>query len=239
MSISEKLTSIADNQQKIFEAGQKSEYDRFWDKYQKNGAKLWYNYAFAGTRWTEETFKPKYDLVASGCAYMFSDCAVKNLKTTLENLGLTLDTSTATSAVYMFSNSYIAEVGELDMTSAVVLTGIFYGARIVSVDKLILRSDGTNTLINAFYNASNLENIIFEGTVGASVDMHWSTNLSRVSIESLLSHLSDEKSGLGVTLSLDAVNKAFESSDGACDGADTDEWNTLTEAHSGWTFSLV
>ena len=40
MSIAEKLTAIAENVPKVYEAGQKSEYDRFWDAYQNNG-KLW------------------------------------------------------------------------------------------------------------------------------------------------------------------------------------------------------
>ena len=33
MSIAEKLTTIAENEQKVYDAGQKSEYDRFWDSY--------------------------------------------------------------------------------------------------------------------------------------------------------------------------------------------------------------
>ena len=37
MSIAEKLTTVAENVPKVYEAGKKAEYDAFWDKYQNNG----------------------------------------------------------------------------------------------------------------------------------------------------------------------------------------------------------
>ena len=239
MSIAEKLSVIAENQEKIFDAGKKSEYDSFWGSYQHEGkGAVWYNYAFAGKRWNEKTFRPKYDLVASGCAYMFSDSSIKNLKQLLSQRGLRLDTSKATSVAYMFSNSLTAEIGVLDMTSATALTGLFYGADVVTIDKLILNAGGTNTFTNAFFEAKYLENITVEGIVGNPLDMHWSTKLGKESIENLFSHLSGEK-GATLTLSLDAVDSAFQSEDGACDGSDTAEWQALVEAHAGWTVSLL
>ena len=239
MSIAEKLSVIAENQEKIFDAGKKSEYDSFWGSYQYEGkGAVWYNYAFAGKRWNEKTFRPKYDLIASGCAYMFSDSSIKNLKQLISQRGLRLDTSKATSVVYMFSNSLTSEIGVLDMTSATVLTGLFYGAKVEKIEKLILKNDGSNTFSNAFNTANNLYDITFEGTIGKSLDMHWSTKLGKESIENLFSHLSGEK-GATLTLSLDAVDSAFQSEDGACDGSDTAEWQALVEAHAGWTVSLL
>ena len=34
MSIADKLTTIAENEQKVYDAGAKSEHDKFWDSYQ-------------------------------------------------------------------------------------------------------------------------------------------------------------------------------------------------------------
>ena len=65
MSIAENLTTIAKNQQKVFDAGVKSEYDRFWDNYQKNGEPMSYAMAF-GSKWDDITFKPKYPIIATG-----------------------------------------------------------------------------------------------------------------------------------------------------------------------------
>lgn len=60
MSIAEKLTTVAENQQRVYDAGKQAEYDRFWDAYQQNGTRGSYSYAFGGVAWTDETLKPKY-----------------------------------------------------------------------------------------------------------------------------------------------------------------------------------
>ena len=73
MTTAEKLTTIAENQQKVYdagyadgvEAGAKSEYDRFWDEFQNKGGKASYYWAFYGDRFTDETYNPKYDIVCS------------------------------------------------------------------------------------------------------------------------------------------------------------------------------
>ena len=60
MSIAAKLVTIALNEQNVYEAGKKVEYDRFWDSYQQNGNRTFYWYAFSGSGWTKETLKPKH-----------------------------------------------------------------------------------------------------------------------------------------------------------------------------------
>ena len=62
MSIAEKLEIVAENQQKVYEAGQQAMYDAFWDDFQKNGNRTNYWYGFAGVGWTAETLKPKYKI---------------------------------------------------------------------------------------------------------------------------------------------------------------------------------
>ena len=59
MTIAEKLQTIAENEQKVYEAGVKSEYDRFWDIMQANGTRTNYARAFYGEGWRTETFLPK------------------------------------------------------------------------------------------------------------------------------------------------------------------------------------
>ena len=79
MSIAEKLTAIAENEQRVYdagymhgnndgyllgeEAGKKSEYDAFWDAFQLDGERTNYSYAFSGSGWHSETFKPKYKIL--------------------------------------------------------------------------------------------------------------------------------------------------------------------------------
>ena len=37
MSIAEKLVTVAENEQKVYDAGKQAEYDAFWDNYQVYG----------------------------------------------------------------------------------------------------------------------------------------------------------------------------------------------------------
>lgn len=70
MSIADKLTTVAENIPKVYEAGQQSEYDSFWDSLQDNGTRTAYWGGFAG--WRNTAFKPKYPLNnVTTCNYMF------------------------------------------------------------------------------------------------------------------------------------------------------------------------
>jgi hypothetical protein len=75
MSIADKLNTIAENEQLVYRAGQKSEYDKFWDTFQNNGNSQNYNYAFSQDRFTDENYNPKYPIKCSNgittSRYMF------------------------------------------------------------------------------------------------------------------------------------------------------------------------
>ena len=66
MTIADKLQTIAENEQKIYDKGKQDEYDRFWDLYQDYGNRRSYRHAFAGYGWTVDTFKPKYKMTPIG-----------------------------------------------------------------------------------------------------------------------------------------------------------------------------
>ena len=76
MSIAEKLTTIAENEQRVFEAGKSAEYNRFWDNYQSNGARRGYINGFGARNcWNMEIYNPKYPILASSCESLFSNGA--------------------------------------------------------------------------------------------------------------------------------------------------------------------
>ena len=103
MSVADKLVIIAENEQKVYEAGQKTEYDRFWDVYQDNGKRVSYSGAFYGSGWTDETFKPKYDIVPTKeSIYMFRDSGITNIESALDKQGVTFNLSGLTSAQNIF-----------------------------------------------------------------------------------------------------------------------------------------
>ena len=69
MSIADKLLTIAENEQKVYNAGYWEGYygyhNEFWDAFQVNGTRTDYHMAFSGGGWTDMIFQPKYDLILS------------------------------------------------------------------------------------------------------------------------------------------------------------------------------
>jgi hypothetical protein len=214
------------------DTGGKSYYDEFWDVYQDNGNRTHYNTAFAGYGWTDETFKPKYDIKPTDANRLFSHTAITDLKAALEKAGVVFDLSKATSAIYLFEYCSLTHIPEINTTSLSDLQYFIYSAiDLVTVDKVILKNDGSQTFgAQSFGSLLNLEEIRFEGVIGKNgFNMKGSTKLSKASITSIINALSTTTSGLTVTLSKAAVNTAFT----------TEEWNALIATKTNWTISLV
>lgn len=251
MSISEKLQTIAENEQKVYdsgmtkgiEQGKKAEYDAFWDSYQDYGNRTDYRRAFNLKWWGDKNFYPKYDMFIKGAPNDgFAESTITNLKKRLEECGVILDFSGATAFSYVFNSSKITDIGVVNTTGAPSLGSLFNSAySLKNIDALILKKDGSQAFSNdPFRMCQELENITIEGVIGQNgLNLQWSTKLSKASIESVINCLSTTTSGLSVTLSKAAVNKAFETSVGANNGATSTEWTTLIGTRSNWTISLV
>ncbi len=222
--------------------GIEAEYDRFWDAFQQNGTRSEYQYAFAGGGWDTGAFKPKYDLNVTRADYMFSGWLSANfdLSFALEESGVKLDTSKCTNFTYFTRYNSPARFPEIDTRSATALTNMFANAGVVTVDKLILKADGSQNLSNAIFMCYNLVNIAIEGVIGYDgFNVQWSAKLSHDSIISIINALSTTTSGYKITLSKTAVSNAFEQLEGANDGASSAEWQDLIATRSNWTISLI
>ena len=189
--------------------GVKSFYDEFWDAFQKNGTRTDYRYAFF-VNWDDNTYNPKYDIVCVGMANSaFGACKITDTKRAI------------------------------DITGATDTNGFFSDAdKLVTIRKLIV-SEATPIATNFMGWMPLLENLEIEGTIGCSFGAKYSTKLSKASITSIINALSTTTEGLTVTLSKAAVNKAFETSEGANDGEFSAEWNELEKSREDWTISLV
>lgn len=229
MSIAEKLTTIAQNQEKVHNAGKDSEWNAFWDSYQNNGKRIGYYYGFCGLGWSDETFKPKYDIKASGTgAYMFIYNAVTDIKGKLEELGVRLDTSKVNNFQSSFAYSKSIAYPVLDFSNATSTNVAFSDCtNLQYIEKIIVAPKVSFN--GTFKNCTSLEHIRIEGTIGQSIDFSYSPLLSRASIENIIGCLSGTVTGKTLTLSQTAVNNAFT----------VDEWNTLIEGKTNWTISLV
>lgn len=245
MTIAEQITRAKADYDEVYQAGKKAEYDEFWDSFQDNGKRHQYIYGFASMYWNSTTFRPKYDIRPTQANGMFFNF-VWNYKYSnefdmvehLNSLGVVMDFSKCTNFASMFSWAYVKRVGVFDTTSATELSATFMNFSCITIDKIICHEK--LKFNNTFNSSTNLENITFEGVIGQNgLNLQWSTKLSKASITSIINALSTTTSGLTVTLSKTAVNKAFETSEGANDGSTSTEWTTLIAAKSNWTISLV
>lgn len=233
MSIAEKLQTIAENEQRVYDAGKKAEYDAFWDSYQENGNRTNYEYSFSGLGWNDETFKPQYDIKISQSTHMFSGCGITDLVGLLERCGVSFDTSKSIGTSYVATNSTtITTFPSYDCRNRSHMNYFITNCpKLRSIGTLTLKDDGSQAFtLNTLNGNTNLEEIRFEGVIGQNgLDLHWSKKLSKASIESIINHLSTTTSGLTVTLSQEAVNNAFTA----------EEWAALIATRTNWTISLV
>lgn len=244
MSMAEKITTIAENIPKVFEAGYnkgKSEgggdnyYDTFWDAYQDYGNRRSYTYAFAKQGWNNETFNPKYPIIAVGDAsYMFDGCTLTDFDF-VEN-GISLDTSGAASLTYAFRNCKgIYRIGEIDCSGCKDVNRLFYSCKMPNIDNLIVHE---NLTYSNTFDYATIENITISGVIGKNGFKLTSSTLTKASVISIINALSSTTDGLSITLSETAVNNAFEENEGAADGSASDEWLSLIATKPNWTISL-
>lgn len=200
-SIAEKLITIAENEQKVYEAGKQAEYDAFWNNFQDYGNKTNYEYSFCGATWTKKIFKPKYDIKpSSGAEGIFQNSDINvDLVEYLASLGVKLDISEATSISKGFQNTQFTRLGLIDVTGLVTCTQLFNRAEyLVTIDTL--KCKFTNTWSNAFVGCSALENITIDGEIGKAVSFADCKKLSHDSLMSIINHLRNLTSALTLTL---------------------------------------
>ena len=245
MSIAEKLTTVATNQQKVYEAGKKAQEQAFWEKYQLPPND--YSYRFAGLGWYKGNFKPVKDMKPTtsarrmfiGFDYYEKGGSNFDLVEHLKELDVTLDFSKCVDMQETFSSAHIGHIGVVDLTgTSKKHYGTFASAWIKKIDQIIV--DEKKQYDNLFASAAALEEISITGTIGQN---GFSTSpckkLNKASIESFINALSMTTSELSVTLSKTAVNSAFETSTGIADGSTSTEWANLIATKPNWTISLV
>ena len=169
MSIADKLVTIAENQEKLFDAGKKAEYDRFWDAFQDYGNRTVYTNAFCYGGWNDEIYNPKYTIRPTSCNTMFAN----NTKIT--------DTKVDIDLTHPGGNQKYS---------------LFAGCRnLKTIQKLIvMETNGfsPNGAIATFAGCKSLENITFEGTIGRNIDFS-DCPLSPESMVNVITHLAGYK----------------------------------------------
>lgn len=200
----------------VFDAGSKSEYDRFWDAFQQNGDRTDYAFGFAGLGWNADTFKPKYSLFPTSARYMFANALTGlDLAAALRENNIVLDCSECTTFDRFFNGKSPVTCPVIDTRSASVLNNMFIDSGVQVIDALILRDDGSQNVFNLFNYARYLRSIAIEGVIGTSMDARYPTfdHDSLLSILHALKDYSGDTSGTEWKVTLGDVNLAKLSED--------------------------
>jgi hypothetical protein len=233
MSIAEKLTTVAENLPKVYEAGyekgkteggggsydegytaglavgveqgKQAEYDAFWNTVQSDGTRNNYNSFFTGKGWRSGSFNPKYPINCTSGGY----------------------------ATNMFSNSAIVDT-VVPITIVGAHSSVFYNATSLITIRDLNVSGATGTMADWFTGCTKLKNVTFVNAIPVNANFK-SSPLSAQSLVNIVEHLSPSVSGKTLTLNSDAVATADWSATNYA------SWEDLVaqKKPSGWTITLT
>lgn len=216
------------------DTGGKGFYDEFWDNFQNYGNKTDYRYAFSESGFVY--IRPKYKIIPqSSMSGICSNC--RKLKA-IEKEYFDFSKITGRTEHAFFRCEMLTEFPDLGVPAQVSYYGWWQACWALHTIEVV-RCNESTTWDTTFLNCTVLENVRFEGVIGKNVSFPTSNKLSKASITNVIEHLSPTATGQTATFAKDAVNKAFETSEGANDGSTSAEWNALIAPKSNWTISLV
>lgn len=176
-----------------YNRGKQAEYNAFWDAFQDNGNRVGYSSAFSGAYWNNANFRPKYSIVPSsyGVNSMFESCGYEgDLAELCEQQGITIDFSNGVEFSRTFYGTKFTRIGVIDARKATRFYYVFnYSSNLKTIDKII--SAETTPYNTAFGGLRSLEEIRFEGIIGASLAINESPLLSNASVQSIIDALAD------------------------------------------------
>ena len=209
MTTADKLITIAENEQKVYNNGYSQSESDFWDKVQNNGSRNNYEYGFY--RWNCKELKPKYKVrpnSSSRTIYMFStNDGLEEIKKEYFDLSrITPDTSANSASSHYYTFYYCRN---LKVIEDIGLQGGGYqqtfGAclELHTIEKFRCVAGGSYS--NPFSQCVKLKNITIDGEIGKSFPIP-NSPLSTASIVSIIEHLSQDVTGQTLTLNKTAVN---------------------------------
>ena len=218
MSIGEKLTTIAENEQKVYEAGKQKEWSDFWDVFQNYGKLQKYDSVFRNVdyldynSWRKETLRPKYDVIPTSADRTFYGVkGITDLGEHFRELGVKLDFSKTTTfnACFCYGDWVTLPVIDASNASGNGISGMCnYCSDLETIEKLIM-SEKTKIPSNPFVSCSKLKNIVIDGIIAASISFS-NSPLTRESALSVINHLKDVKdTGTTLTVTFSSTTKAL------------------------------
>jgi hypothetical protein len=181
MSIADKLTTIAENEPKVYQAGREATWAAL-QHYGKDG--LMYQYLFYGMDATD--FYPVYDIrLSNGDFGEFSGMGTFrnfnkgygndnfDLSARLEECGVVIDTSKCKSLQYFFLGAKVSRIPTIDLSMVTNSYMFLYDTSIKTIDGLIF-SETTTPNNNMFLYSGNLTTITeVEGVIAKSISFSY------------------------------------------------------------------
>ena len=234
MTTEEMLVTIAENEQKVFDAGIEEANNLFWDNMKKiryKSSDNTFNYSYAFCFWNKDMFKPTYQIKPTNATYMFH-----SFQSEINLADYDIDFSQCTNFQNFLLWAQITGIGKVDTRSAKSVS--FYVAYMLKqIDELNLKEDGSQTF--DMRDMSKLKRInIITGTIGQNIAFDKSTVIEKDTIVRIIEHLSNTSANKTFTIPKLAINNAFGINIDDV-STHTEEWTALRNSKSNWNFSFV
>lgn len=254
--------------EKGYKTGETAEYNSFWDNAFQNGKREYFAYAFGSIFNDDNfkpnrKIIPKSTVACATCEYynngacskygtaaaqlnkaaaqgMFQGSRMTNLDSEL------IDWVCVPEMVSVFSSSAIREIIGINAKNCTIMIDAFKWCKARKIE--FKNYSKVKNWSNAFYRCTSLEDVSFAENcddsgnrtefIIANIDFGDCTKLNKASITSVMNALSGNVYNRTVTLSLEAVNKAFESAAGANDGSTTYSWLKVSRNNPYWKVAL-
>lgn len=224
MNIAEKLTTIAENEQRVYDSGKENGFKEWMQKYQDNANRKRTIRQFAGSCWNAETFYPVEDIKLDTCTFEYhnwdSGCANYDFAQRLAECGVEI----LWDSKYKSPNSLFAYMGvtrlpELNfstMTTNNLQSTFYYSIYLKTIDKLILGENRTAGFTDTFGGCNSLQNIVIEGVIPQNISFSNSplTYESAVSVISALKDYSGTANAYKYTVNFSSVTWEYLDTEG-------------------------
>jgi hypothetical protein len=191
MSISEKLTAIAENEQKVYEAGIQKRSDDIERAISNNGSRTNYAYAFRMTNYTGYNFRLGLIRPVGSLGLLFSNYYGEQLPR-----GISCKNEEGTVLISSgfnetFRNSYnLKYIYDFGMPPAKGYSNTYYGCTSLETIEKVRVVEST-IFLNSFYDCKSLRRIYFEGVIGQDIHLLWSKLLEYSVVKDIIYKLKD------------------------------------------------
>ena len=175
---------------KVFAAGEKSEWDRFWDAVQAEGTRNNYKYAFSA--WKTDYIRPKYRVIPTdreALSSTFSGATVLDI----EPQYFDFSKIARGIASYTFYNCKKLTISrDIGIPAEKKYDVTWTGCELLTEIECLRVAEDTE--FNSVFNyAASLKELRVDGIIGQNgFDVHWSTKLTHDSLMSIISALQDK-----------------------------------------------